>query len=327
MTKRSLVLTLLLAGAAPLPAQVVRVGELNARQIAALDRARTVVILQGGMLEEHGPYLPAFTDGILSARLTDAVSQGIASSKPGWTVLVFPPISVGASGYNEIGGRFVFPGTYAIRPATLRALFMDLAGELGEQGFRWIMVVHVHGSPLHIGAIDDAGDWFREAYGGTMVNLWGLIPVIGGWGRAVAELPDSVRREDGFSLHAGLDEHSLMLHLEPSLVAPDFRSAPTVAGASYDSAFALARQAGWTGYLGAPRLGSAKVGRRIWESFSQAATRTAVAILDGQDAARIPRYMAYMRTLPLYREWIVAAQARDSAIAERQRTWQSSRAR
>ena len=66
---------------------------------------------------------------------------------------------------------------------------------------------------------------------------------------------------------------------------------------------------------------------RIWEAFSQAATRTSLAILNGQDAARIPRYMAYMQTLPLYREWITAAQARDSAIAERQRTWQSGRAR
>jgi creatinine amidohydrolase/Fe(II)-dependent formamide hydrolase-like protein len=47
------------------PAQIRNVGDLTTREIAALDRAKTVVILQGGMLEEHGPYLPAFTDGIL----------------------------------------------------------------------------------------------------------------------------------------------------------------------------------------------------------------------------------------------------------------------
>ena len=325
---RSLVLlTLVLANAVSLRAQVVRVGDLNTRQIAALDRSRTVVVLQGGMLEEHGPYLPAFTDGILSARLTEAVTQGIARAKPDWTVLVFPPISVGASGYNEISGRFVFPGTYAIRPATLRALFMDLAEELGEQGFRWVMVVHVHGSPLHIGAIDDAGDWFRDAYGGTMVNLWGLMPVLAGWGRVLYELPDSLKREDGTSLHAGMDEHSLMLHLEPSLVAADFRSAPTVAGTNYDSSFAAARRPGWTGYVGAPRLGNAELGRRIWESFSQAATRTAVTILNGEDPAGIQRYMAYMQTLPLYREWIAAAEARDSTLAVRQRGWLANRRR
>ena len=310
-----------------MPAQVLRVADLNTRQIAALDRSRTVVVLQGGMLEEHGPWLPAFTDGILSARLADAVAQGLARQAPGWTVLVFPPVSVGASGSNEIGGQFVFPGTYAVRPSTLRAIFMDLATELGEQGFRWIMVVHVHGSPLHIGAIDDAGDFFHASYGGTMVNLWGLIPVLTGWGSVLGTLPDSVKQEDGVSLHAGLDEHSLMLHLEPSLVAADFRSAPTVAGASYDSAFAVARRPGWPGYLGAPRLGNADLGRRIWESFSGAATQTALSILNGADPSGIQRYMTFLRRNPLYQQWIAAAEARDVAQAERQRAWLSAATR
>jgi hypothetical protein len=60
-------LAMVLAGSVA-SAEVVRVGDLNTRQIRALDRNRTVVFLQGGMLEEHGPYLPAFTDGILSER-------------------------------------------------------------------------------------------------------------------------------------------------------------------------------------------------------------------------------------------------------------------
>src|SRR5688572_16284851 len=80
-------------------AQVVRVADLNTRQIRALDRNKTVVFLQGGMLEEHGPYLPAFTDGILSDRLTREITAGVVAKMPGWTALVFPPVSVGASGY------------------------------------------------------------------------------------------------------------------------------------------------------------------------------------------------------------------------------------
>src|SRR5688500_19046875 len=107
-------------------AQVVRVGDLNTRQIRALDREKTVVFLEGGMLEEHGPYLPAFTDGILSERLTAEITQGVVARKLDWTVLLFPPVSVGASGYNEIGRQFVFPGTFAVRPSTLKAMYMDL---------------------------------------------------------------------------------------------------------------------------------------------------------------------------------------------------------
>jgi creatinine amidohydrolase len=317
----SILLAAALLTAAPLHAQVLHVRDLNTRQIAALDRTRTVVILQGGMLEEHGPYLPAFTDGILSARLTEKVAEGIRTQAPGWTVLVFPPIGVGASGYNEIGGQYVFPGTYAVRPSTLRAMFMDLATELGEQGFRWVMVVHVHGSPLHIGALDDAGDFFHDRYGGTMVNLWGLVPVLAGWGNAMAPLPDAVKQEDGLSLHAGLDEHSMMLYLDSTLVAPDFRSAPTISGMSYDSSVAAARREGWPGYIGAPRLASATIGRQIWEGFSDAAVRTTVEILGGADPTQIPRYMTYLRRNPHYQRWISEAEARDVRNGAAQRAW------
>lgn len=320
-------LVVALASAGSSQAQVRQVSEMNTRQLRELDRTRTVVILQGGMLEEHGPYLPAFTDGILSARLTTELADGIARSRPGWTVLVFPPVSVGASGSNEIGNQYSFAGTYAVRPSTLRAAFVDLASELGEQGFRWVFVVHVHGSPLHIGALDDASDFFRDTYGGTMVNLWGLIPVLGGWGGAMSVMTPAEKAADGLSLHAGMDEHSLMLHLRPDLVAPDHRSAPPVAGANYEQAFAVARQPGWPGYLGAPHLATAAFGKRIWESFSAATTKTALEVLDGKDPRSYQRYVTYLKTLPQYRAWIDSSNARDSVAGSRLGRWLANRPR
>jgi creatinine amidohydrolase/Fe(II)-dependent formamide hydrolase-like protein len=313
--------------ASRLSAQVLHVGDLNTRQIRALDRAKTVVILQGSMLEEHGPYLPAFTDGILSARLTQELAAGIARTRPGWKVLVFPPIAAGASGSNEIGRQYSFAGTYAIRPSTLRATFVDLASELGEQGFRWVLVVHVHGSPLHIGAIDDASDFFHDTYGGTMVNLWGLLPVLGGWGGAMSNMTPAEKAADGVSLHAGMDEHSLMLYLRPQLVAKDFRQAPPVSGANYDADFAVAAKPGWPGYLGAPHLATAAFGERIWRAFAKATITTAVEILDGKDAASYPRYVTYLKTLPQYRAWIDSSNVRDSAAGVRLQEWMSRRPR
>ncbi len=310
-----------------LPAQVRHVGDLNTRELRALDRARTVVILQGGMLEEHGPYLPAFTDGILSARLTSELAAGIVRQRPGWTALIFPPVSVGASGSNEIGRQYSFAGTYAVRPSTLRAAFVDLASELGEQGFRWVLVVHVHGSPLHIGALDDASDFFHDTYGGTMVNLWGLIPVLGGWGSAMSIMTPDEKRADGLSLHAGMDEHSLMLYLRPELVARDYRQAPVVSGANYAEDFAVARREGWPGYLGAPHLATAEFGERIWRSFSAATEKTALEILDGRDPASYPRYVTYLKSQAPYREWIDSSMVRDSLAGSRLSSWPARRPR
>ncbi|HNV75776.1 MAG: creatininase family protein [Gemmatimonadetes bacterium] len=325
--RRGMLVAMVLLFARLLPAQVRHVGDLNTRELRALDRARTVVILQGGMLEEHGPYLPAFTDGILSARLTSELAAGIVRQRPGWTALIFPPVSVGASGSNEIGRQYSFAGTYAVRPSTLRAAFVDLASELGEQGFRWVLVVHVHGSPLHIGALDDASDFFHDTYGGTMVNLWGLIPVLGGWGSAMSIMTPDEKRADGLSLHAGMDEHSLMLYLRPELVARDYRQAPVVSGANYAEDFAVARREGWPGYLGAPHLATAEFGERIWRSFSAATEKTALEILDGRDPASYPRYVTYLKSQAPYREWIDSSMVRDSLAGSRLSSWLARRPR
>ena len=156
-------------------AQVYGLAELNIDQIRMLDRQRTVILIPGGILEEHGPYLPSFTDGYLNERLTEDLAAAIAK-RPGWAAVVFPIIPLGSDGANRIGEKHVFPGSYPIRTATLRAVFMDLATEFGEQGFQWIFVIHGHGSPNHNRALDQAGEYFRDTYGGHMVNLTGLQP-------------------------------------------------------------------------------------------------------------------------------------------------------
>ena len=308
-------------------AQIVRVVDLNTAQIRALDRAKTVVLLPGGMLEEHGPYLPAYTDGILSERLTDELARAAVAGKPGWTVLRFPQMPAGSSGSNELGGHFVFPGTYVVRPSTLRAMYMDLAAALGDQGFKWIMVVHVHGAPMHIRALDQAGDFFHDTYGGRMVNLWGLIPVLGGWGKVLGGLTDAEKKEDGVSLHGGLDEHSLMLHLKPELVAPGYKQARAVTGQTMAESFDAAKAPDWPGYLGSPRLASAALGKKIWDSFAAAAVEHMLAVLNGADPSQFQRYADLLEKNPLYQGWIKATTERDEALESKERAWLDGRKR
>jgi hypothetical protein len=125
-------------------AQVVKVAELNTRQIRALDRDRTVVFLQGGMLEEHGPYLPAFTDGILSERLTVEVARASRTSRAGPHSCFRRSLSVRADTTDRPAVRFQ---ERRRRPSTLKAMAWTLRTSLASRA-SWIMVVHVHGSPL-----------------------------------------------------------------------------------------------------------------------------------------------------------------------------------
>jgi len=112
-------------------AQILHVKEMNTEQLRALDRRRTVVLLPGGILEQHGPYLPSFTDGYQNERVTQDLANAIVE-RPGWQVLIFPVIPLGTGGANEIGRKHPFDGTYGVRSSTLRAVFMDLAGVMGK---------------------------------------------------------------------------------------------------------------------------------------------------------------------------------------------------
>src|SRR5580765_1168853 len=159
-------------------AQVLDVRELDTAQLRALDPARTAILLTGGILEEHGPYLPANSDGYQTDFIASRLAEAIAA-RPGWSVLRFPDIPLGAMPANEIGGKFSFPGSYGVRSATLRAVYMDLATDFGEAGFRWIFALNYHGGPTHNQAMDDAGRYFADTFGGRMVNLTGLISVAG----------------------------------------------------------------------------------------------------------------------------------------------------
>jgi creatinine amidohydrolase/Fe(II)-dependent formamide hydrolase-like protein len=81
---------------------------------------------------------------------------------------------LGNSGTNDIGEKYSFPGTYAVRFETLRNIFMDLAIEFGEQGFKNIFIIHSHGAPNHQRALDQAAGFFNDTYNGKMVNLMGI---------------------------------------------------------------------------------------------------------------------------------------------------------
>lgn len=296
-------------------AQVLRVAHMTTDQIRSLDRSRTAVILPGGILEQHGPYLPSFADGYMNERLTQDLAEAIVE-RPGWKALVFPTIPLGSGGANEIGRRYSFSGTYTIRSATLRAVFMDLATELGEQGFRWIFVVHMHGAPNHNRALDQAGDYFHDTYGGEMVNLWGT-----GFQGSQDLRTEKERLEDGLGVHAGMSETSRIMFLRPNLVSTAVAQAQPHAGQDWEQLERIATSDGWPGYLGSPRLANAAYGAHVWEDLSESLVDLAMRILDGYDYRELQRYGDFMRNSPTNAGIDEDALEHDHEIERRQREW------
>lgn len=305
--------------------RVFKLAELNTEQIRALDREKTVVLLPGGILEEHGPYLPSYTDGYLNERLTGDLAKAIAQ-RPGWSVVVFPVIPLGAGGANAAGGRFPYPGTYAVRPATLRAIFMDLATEFGEQGFRWLFLIHAHGGPGHNRVLDEAGDYFRDVYGGRMIHLAGLDT---GQDPALelmrSRISKEVLDEEGLSVHAGLFETLRTMELRPDLVPSAVAQAPSLTARDLSDLFRIATRPDWPGYFGAPRHATPALGRGLFEADSGWLVDIALRLLDGTvDERQIARVSA-LEKVPEVAKALEPGRQRDAATARRQQEWLASK--
>ena len=319
------VLAALMCGTAS--AQIHRVAQMNTEQIRSLDKQKTVVILNGGILEEHGPHLPSFSDGYSNEWLTQNLAEAIAA-RSGWAVLVFPIIPLGHGGGNEIGGKYVFPGTYAVRRSTLRAVFMDLATELGEQGFRWVFIVYGHGSPFHNLVLDQAGDYFRDTYGGRMVHLRGLEPKPEQLSKLNLTAPksglsESENKGNGLlDVHAGLEETSRLLFLRPDLVNPVYRTLPPFAANSPTDLFRVSKAPNWPGYIGSPRLATASYGAQLQQNRSARDNALAIAILDGLlEEREIPRYANFMLGDKTVAQGLEGASKYDAEVGRKQREW------
>ena len=288
---RRLGLWLLLVAVLPRSAfcQIFQLADLNTNQIRALDRAKTVVLIPGGILEEHGPYLPSFTDGYVDAAVTQELARSIVA-RPGWIVVIFPAVPLGSGGANGLGGKWAFPGSYTVRTETLRAVYMDLSTELGEQGFRWIFLVNDHGDPLHARALNEASRYFHDVYGGTMVHLRDLMPIATCCGTEEKLFTPSELAEEGFTVHAGADEHSQIVFLHPELVDPSYKDAPSLTGKDVADLFRIAGARDWPGYFGAPRLARASLGAQHFSEFVRVESELVLKILDGMDYRAIPRF-------------------------------------
>ncbi len=301
-------------------AQVRRLAEMNTEEIRSLDRAKTAVLIPGGILEEHGPYLPSFADGYWNEWLTQRLAEGIVA-RPGWTALVFPTIPLGTGGANEIGRRYEFPGTYAVRSSTQRAVFMDLVMELGDQGFKRGFIIHGHGAPNHNRMLHQVSDFFHDTYGGEMVHLLGLnLPL------PDAPPPGAEQAEDGFSVHAGAGESSSTLFVRPDLVDPAYTKAPPQTGKSWDDLVRLARAPAWPGYFGSPRLATAARGASQSLSYASSLVEYALKILDGLDPRRFRTPGDTVRSPnPVNAAIDEDALAREREIRRRQEEWLKSK--
>jgi hypothetical protein len=86
-----------------------------------------------------------------------------------------------------------------------------------------------------------ASDYFHDAYGGTMVHLFGLKPVFLCCGIEDKMFSAKEREEEGFTVHVGADEQSEILFLRPEFVPQDYREAESLPGRNFADLVRIAK--------------------------------------------------------------------------------------
>lgn len=302
--------------------EIFNVTELSVRDVEALNRDNTVVIIPGGLFEEHGPYLPSFTDGYFNQKLADGVAESLA--RGGRDVLMFPIIPLGSGSPEDFGGLSPFPGSYTVRPETLRSIFMDLGTALGDDGFGTIFVLHLHGAPGHNRALLEAADYFTDQFGGQMVPLTALLYT---GGRDEDQVFGSAAlKENGLDIHAGARETSRILHLQPYLVHDDYQNATPFTASTPSDLTRIARSLDWLGYFGSPRLANAEKGEKLVNMRVAAMAELAKKVLNGFEWRQIPN-RGDIENLPgPFNEADENYLTRFDKVRTRQKQWLESRA-
>ncbi len=178
--------------------------ELSWKDVQGYLKTNDMVIIPIGSTEQHGPHLPLGTDAYIAVDVAKRISERTG-------VLVAPVVLAGYSLYHK-----GFPGTLSLKPDTMERVLYETAEILIGYGFRRIMFLNAHG-----------GNRIVESRVVHRINQ--NTPAVAatiGIGSPVSREEDIP--EDWFDQHAGPDETSMMLFLEPGLVRMDRAEKPRI---------------------------------------------------------------------------------------------------
>jgi creatinine amidohydrolase len=246
---------------------------LNWKQVDALPRESTLLVLPTAAIEQHGHHLPLATDTLINNLL---LGHALRKLPAALSVYALPPVHYGKS--NEHIG---FAGTLSVSATTFMAVVRDVGSSLAKAGFQRLALYNTHGGNTSL--VDVMARDLRAEFGLRTFALHGS-------GGICFEGLDPQEKAYGF--HAGEVETSYLLASVPELVdrseytanyIADIAKPATLLPENAPAVFAwLTRDIATSGVLGDPRPATAEKGAR-W--IEEASTKLASAL---EEMARYP---------------------------------------
>ncbi len=236
---------------------------LTWKQVDALPRDSTLLVLPTAAIEQHGHHLPLATDTLINNLLLGKALERVSPQLP---IYALPPVCYGKS--NEHLG---FPGTLSVSAQTFLAVVRDLGASIAAGGFKKLVLYNTHGGNTSL--VDVLARDLRVEFGLRTFTLFGSPD---------ATFDGVSRQERTYGFHAGEIETSFLLHATPELVYPEAYTSNYIAhvdrpeilkpeGSAANFAW-MTRDIAPSGVMGDPSAATAENGER-WSN--QAAERVA----------------------------------------------------
>jgi creatinine amidohydrolase len=239
---------------------------LKWKQVEALPRESTLLVLPTAAIEQHGHHLPLATDTLINNLL---LGHALKKLPLDMHVYALPPVHYGKS--NEHIG---FAGTLSVSASTFMAVLRDLGASLASAGFQKLVLYNTHGGNSSL--IDVMARDLRAEFGLRTFALHGSGGI---------SFEGLSEQERTYGFHAGEVETALLLASVPDLVDKSAYTVNYIAEVAKPellrpehapATFAwLTRDIAESGVMGDPRPATAENGAR-W--LDQATTRLATAL-------------------------------------------------
>ena len=174
--------------------------EMSARQLAAVDRDQTLIVIPIAATEQHGPHMPTGTDTFLCTAVAEAVETRLSEQ-----ILLTPTVWLGASAHHLRLGS-----TIDSRLDTYVATLDDIARSLLNDGHRRLLFLNGHGG--NIDPMRMAVRQLQPSYPSALLAAGSY------WAVADEFIQQSLDGDHKYVGHACEFETSMMLHVRPELV-------------------------------------------------------------------------------------------------------------
>lgn len=169
--------------------------DLPGPALATTLTAESIVVLPVGSIEHHGPHLPLSTDLIMA----DELSQRIVAASP-LDVWLLPPLAFTKSDEHDWA-----PGTVWIGWETLMRTVIEIGESIAKTPARTLVFYNGHGGNIALLQVA-----LREIRRATGLRTFLMNASI-----------SASSTENGFGIHGGHGETSLIMALRPELVSLD----------------------------------------------------------------------------------------------------------